>query len=139
MIISKENILQYIPQRPPMVMVDAVLEATEKKIKGTFTIKKDNIFVENNLFSESGLIEHVAQVAAAGLGYNQISKNLPVQLGFIAAIKTLEIHSLPSVGSQLVSIVEVVNEVMDVTIVKAQASDGEKLLVECELRIFTQK
>jgi len=136
MIANSIEILTYIPQRPPMVMVDSLMEATEKRIVSRFTVQKENVFLEENVLKEAGIIENIAQTAAAGVGYKQVTQKLPVKLGFIAAIKNLKIYSLPEINSQLETIVEVVNEVMEVTIVQGTVMESGIKIAECELRIF---
>lgn len=121
-----------------MVMVDSLMEATEKRIVSRFGVRGENIFLENNVLKEAGIIENIAQTAAAGVGYRQVTQKLPVKLGFIAAIKNLKVYSLPALNSQLETIVEVVNEVMDVTIVQGTVMESGIKIAECELRIFIQ-
>ena len=55
-----------IPQKPPMVMVDKLIFAEEKKVVTSFLIRRDNIFCSDGVFTEAGLIENMAQTAAAG-------------------------------------------------------------------------
>jgi len=136
--ISGEGILKYIPQRFPIVMIDTLCEASEKKIICNFTIEENNIFLEQGYFNESGLVENIAQTAAAGIGYKQVSSNSPVNLGYIAAIKSLSIYSLPKVKSVLQTTIELVNEVIDISIVKAEIICKDQKIAECEMRIFTK-
>ena len=70
---STTNILSYIPQRPPFVMVDEIIDSGEKKTCSKFLIKEDNIFVENGFLKEPGLVENIAQTAAARAGYTYFS------------------------------------------------------------------
>jgi 3-hydroxymyristoyl/3-hydroxydecanoyl-(acyl carrier protein) dehydratase len=138
MIAQGNDMLLYIPQRPPVVMVDSLIEATETKIISGLTINSSNIFVTYNKLSESGLVENIAQTAAAGIGYKQVVEKAPVNLGYIAAIKSLQIHFLPNVGEQLFTTVEVVNNVMDITIVMGKVMVNNNIAAECEMRIFTK-
>ena len=64
-----DNILDLIPQRAPIVMVDEFLGIEDSVSRTRFTVTQDNIFVDNNKLSECGLIEHIAQSAAARVGY----------------------------------------------------------------------
>ena len=64
-----DNILDLIPQRAPIVMVDEFLGIDNNVSKTRFTVKEENIFVDNNQLSECGLIEHIAQSAAARVGF----------------------------------------------------------------------
>ena len=68
-ILELDRILQLIPQKPPFVMVDSLLEYNEKEGTTGFTIPADNILVENNIFSEPGVIEHMAQSMSLWRGY----------------------------------------------------------------------
>ena len=67
MIITKENIQDYIPQRPPFVMIDNLLEASGDYFKTDFRILPDNIFVENGKLREFAMIENIAQSSSVGL------------------------------------------------------------------------
>jgi len=62
-------ILKLIPQRPPFVMVGELIEYNETGFTSTFSIDADNIFVKNGRFTEEGILENIAQTAAAGAGY----------------------------------------------------------------------
>ena len=42
------NILELIPQREPMVMVDEFLGMGEAVSKTRFTVREDNLFVDND-------------------------------------------------------------------------------------------
>ena len=55
------NIQSIIPQREPIVMIDNVINHSNEETITTLTILNDNIFVEDDLFQSSGLIEHIAQ------------------------------------------------------------------------------
>lgn len=134
--ILTENIQSLIPQRAPFVMIDHLISFEEKVTRSAFTIKEDNIFVENNRFCEAGLIENIAQTAAARAGYVAGMENKPVQVGYIGAIKNLAIHSLPEVSDILETAITIEHQVFDVTLIKGSVTCGEKLMAECEMKIF---
>ena len=54
-----------LPQKPPMVMVDALVEFTELSAVTRLVVRPDNIFVQNGRLAEPGLVENIAQTAAA--------------------------------------------------------------------------
>ena len=62
-----------------------------------------------------------------------------VFIGFIAGIKDLNIHYLPSVGETIETHIEITNEVMGITIVEAKSFCGGRPVANCEIRIFIQK
>ena len=134
--IKKIDIKQIIPQQPPFVMIDRLVHFDEVFTKTEFKITPDNLFVENGKFLESGLIENIAQTCAARLGYiNTIIRKEEVRLGFIGAMKSLNINKLPDVFSTLETTVEVVNEVFNITLVKATTTCEGEVLVTCEMKI----
>ncbi len=136
MLAKGDQIFEFIPQRPPMVMIDELFEVTGARFISGLSIDAGNIFVTRGLLREPGIIENIAQTAAAGVGYYQKSKGKPVTLGFIAAIRNLEIKKLPSVGLKLVTNVEIVNEVLEMTIINGAVRVNEDLIANCEMRIF---
>ena len=56
-----------IPQKPPMVMVNSIIEASGTTTVTSFLVKEDNIFMEDGFLREPALIENIAQSAAAGI------------------------------------------------------------------------
>lgn len=131
-----DNITSIIPQRPPFVMIDQLTWYDEKITRTGFLIREDNIFVENGIFCEPGLIENIAQTAAARAGYISGLENKPVQVGYIGAIKNLVIHSLPQVNDTLLTEITIENQIFEVTLITGKITCNEVLLAECEMKIF---
>ena len=125
-----------IPQRPPFVMVDRLLAFTETTARGGFRIKTGNIFLENGEFKEPGLLENIAQTAAALAGYISKKENKPVAIGYIGSVKNLEIYSFPKIGDELFTEITIENQIFDVTIISGTISCNEKLLAQCKIKIF---
>jgi predicted hotdog family 3-hydroxylacyl-ACP dehydratase len=134
-----QPIINFIPQRPPMVMIDTLIQSTDKTATTSLTILPSNIFVEDNYLRESGLIENIAQTAAAMVGHECMVRNVPVPVGFIAAVKDLKINALPQVNSTIQTSITVTNMVMDITIVHGKIEQSGNLLCSCEMRILVQK
>lgn len=132
------DIIELLPQRPPMVMVDKILSCESNRITTQFTISEENIFSYNGNFQESGLIENIAQTAAALSGYQAKQNNEKVKLGFIGSIRNLEVFSLPSVGSMIETTVEVVGQVMNVDMIKGVIRQNDEVIAQCEMRIFLE-
>ncbi len=130
------EILRYIPQAPPMVMVDQVIEADETHTVCTFQVKPDGLFVSEGSLSESGLTENMAQTAAAGVGFLCHRRNEEVPVGYIASIRNLIIHQLPVVGSELNTVIIVTDNVMDVSFVQGTVRLNNQAIATCEMRIF---
>jgi predicted hotdog family 3-hydroxylacyl-ACP dehydratase len=130
------NIQDLIPQRQPMVMIDRLTYAGEKSAKGSLCIRESNIFCENHCFLESGIIEFIAQTAAAYTGYKNKCNNISVSEGYIGAVKNLAIYSLPPVNAEIQSEIIVDNEIAGFTIVSGKVLYNSFIIAECEIRIF---
>jgi 3-hydroxyacyl-[acyl-carrier-protein] dehydratase len=133
------SILPYIPQRAPIVMIDTLVSVNEKITETSFTILEGTLFVHDHKMQEPGLIENIAQTAAAGVGYTCALNNVPVPVGFIGAIKNLTIHYLPSVGEKIETRVEVLEEIFDMSLIKGESFVNGKPVLSCEMKIVLKK
>lgn len=140
-ILDAQRIIQLIPQKPPFVMVDSLFEYTEFTGRTGFLIPEDNILVEEGHFSEAGLIEHMAQSMSLHRGYQGFLSGLDKpKTGFIGAIKTIEIKSLPKANTKLFTNVEILNEVMSVTLVVAETTNEKgEVIATSEMKTVTVK
>lgn len=133
------NVLHYIPQRHPIVMIDTLVEVQGAVTETSFTVLKDTLFVKDALFQEPGLIENIAQTAAAGVGYTCARNNTVVPIGFIGAIKNLRVEYLPKVGDIINTRVEVLEEIFDMSLIKGESFVGSTLAASCEMKIVLKK
>ena len=117
-IIDKTFVEQLIPQKFPFVMIDKLLFFLENEVKAGLTVTPENIFVSDNCFQESGLIEHMAQTVALYTGYQFYLKQEQTPTGYIGSIKSVEILQLPQIGSEIETTVNVLQEFMGVTLVE---------------------
>ena len=136
MIPSEFDILDLIPQRTPMTMIDALIAADEKSARGKLHILESNLFIDNGVLAEPGLIEFIAQTAAAYTGYKNKTTNQEVSEVYIGAIKNLVIYELPKVNSFVQSEIVVENEIVGYTIIVGRVYQEDRLLAECEMRIL---
>jgi predicted hotdog family 3-hydroxylacyl-ACP dehydratase len=127
-ILDRDFVGNLIPQSFPFVMVDKVLHFGENFITSGFTVEETNIFNENSIFQEAGLIEHMAQSVALYTGYQFFLKQEPAPTGYIGSIKSIEIFQLPKVNDSLVTKVIVLQEFAGITLV-----DISVLLNEVEI------
>lgn len=138
-ITENREILGLIPQKPPFVMVDTLIEYTALTGKTAFTVLPDNILMKDGYFSEPGLIEHMAQSMSLHRGYRGFLQGLEKPLtGFIGSIKSVEIFQLPPSGTRLSTSVEILQEIMKVTCVSARTTNEEgELIATSEMRTVT--
>ena len=138
MLATRKDITKYIPQRDPIIMVHELVEADDDHAVTNLVIEPDNVFVSNEYFREPGLVENIAQTAAMHVGYQCSLKNIPIPIGYIAAVKDLKIFSLPRHNTRIATSVKVTNKVLDVTVVEGKVEQEGNLLCSCEMRIFAK-
>jgi predicted hotdog family 3-hydroxylacyl-ACP dehydratase len=134
-----EDILLLIPQRPPFVMVDKLLSSDENSTQTAFRVNEENVLVVEGKFSEAGLMENIAQTAAARAGYIAMMENKPVAVGYIGAVKNLEIFDLPKINDELVTEVKIENQVFDVTVISGTVRRNDIVMAQCKMNIFNSK
>jgi len=122
-----------IPQDEPIVMVDSLIYFDNKKAISELTIKKNNIFLNNNILSESGLIENMAQTIALYIGYKNINELEP-RIGFIGAIKDLIIYRLPKLDNVIITEINILHDIMGVVLVNGITKNNNKIIMEAEFK-----
>jgi predicted hotdog family 3-hydroxylacyl-ACP dehydratase len=134
--IDRFDILELIPQRAPFVMITELMDVREQSATSSFRILEDNIFVKDGQFQESGLIENIAQTAAAMSGYKAKKSGKAAEIGFLGGVKNLRIYYLPAVDTNLATEVTLENQVMNVNLLKGFIRQEDKLVAECEMKVF---
>jgi predicted hotdog family 3-hydroxylacyl-ACP dehydratase len=131
------EIINLIPQRPPMVMIDRLIYFDEKTGRATLQVNDSNILCKNGFLQEAGLIECIAQTAAAYKGFAHFSAGKKIPDGFIGSVKSLVIYFLPEVESEIQSEIITDSEIMGYTIILGKILQEGKILAECEMRILS--
>ncbi|MBP0905246.1 hypothetical protein ACFSKN_11285 [Mariniflexile gromovii] len=114
------NVSHLIPQKPPFVMVDTLLEFSENKITSSFKISDTNLFIKDSLFLESGVIENMAQTVALHTGYTYFLRGENAPTGYIGAIKKVDIWQLPKLNETITTKASILQEFMGVTMVEVK-------------------
>lgn len=136
MLIEKNHITNYIPQRAPFVMIDALLSATESSFKSTFDILPENIFLSEGILSEAALVENIAQTCAAGFGYQGIQKGeTSSQLGYIGALSRLEVLAKSTVNDHIETTVTILSQFENIYLIEGIATSGGAELLRCQMKI----
>jgi predicted hotdog family 3-hydroxylacyl-ACP dehydratase len=131
-----QNAAELIPQKPPFVLVDKLLFVDADTCLCSFMIPEGNIFVKNGYYSTSGMVESMAQTAAAGTGYLFKSKNKPVPVGYIGAVQKLEVFDWPPAKAEITMEVKRITDVLQVSLVSGSVKYNGILLASCEMKIF---
>lgn len=138
-IIDKTFVESLIPQKAPFIMVDKLIFFSEEKVVSGLTVSEENIFTNNARFTAPGLIEHMAQTVALYTGYQYFLKKLPAPVGYIGAIKKVEIFELPKVSDELVTTVEILHDIMGVTLVQINTLRNGVVIASSEMKTVIAK
>ena len=131
-----------------MLMVDTLLSIGDENVKTSFSIKSDCIFVSENVFSESGLIENAAQTCSAIVGKSyfeddDVEGNGNKLVGFISGIKSFRINKLPMVDEVIHTDANLVSrfdaEGYSICALKCTIENENTILAECEMNLFIQE
>jgi|SRR5690606_1826740 len=137
---SQEVIRKLIPQQPPFVLVDKLVEYGDDHLVSGFEIPLDHVLVrEDGLLSEAGVIEHFAQTIALHQGYEYSLRGLNPPVGYIGAIKDFEILQLPPAGSELRTHLRILQRLFGVTLVRGEVSLQNQIIARGEMRTVIAK
>jgi len=133
-----EQIHVLIPQRAPMVMLDAFYEGSDTKAHTGLTVREELMFCVNGQLTEPGLIEHIAQSASALAGYKSYRYGETAPTGFIGEVKKCRFFRLPATGEQLHTLIHVLSEVMKISLISAEIKSGDETIAKCQMKIFVE-
>ena len=98
-------------------MIDKLYSYSETSLISGLKVTNDNIFVRNNIFTESGVVEHMAQSVALHTGYQFYLKKEPAPTGYIGSIKEIAICKLPKLNDEIQTTVTILQEFSGITLV----------------------
>jgi len=132
------NITKLMLHRPPMLLVDKVLEVNGDFARTSFEIKPDNIFLDkNNVLKRSAQIEIMAQALAASNAFDSKQKNKPTQKGFLVMLKNITFFADAKCGDILECHINIVDFIAQTHIAQGKLfNQAGTLLCEGEIRIY---
>ncbi len=123
-----------------MLMVDTILEIDNETVSTIFNIKNDNIFIENNRFSEAGLIENIAQTCSSIVGQKIYTNSEDKKvIGFITSLKKIQIFELPLVGSQIITKAVMISKFENICNITCNVFLNEIILAEADISLFIKE
>jgi predicted hotdog family 3-hydroxylacyl-ACP dehydratase len=130
------DVRELLPQQGRFVMIDRLQYLDETAIVSSMTVDRNNIFVDGDVFTEPGIIENIAQTAAARMGY--IGKYIDgngIKLGYIGEIKNLTVERCPLAGEELTTRIEIVTEIFSTLMVNAKVTVNNDLIAQGSMKI----
>lgn len=123
-----------IPQRAPIVLVDALLDFRADALRSSFTPSDQTIFAKDGFFTEPGIVEHMAQSVALHTGYAYFLKGIPAPTGYIGSIGRCEIFQLPPTNASLTSEVRILQEFAGVTLVEIETQHNGIRIASAQMK-----
>ncbi len=134
------SVHELLPQQEPFVMVDSLVHFDEKLTETEMLVSPKNMFVEDGHFTPTGLMENIAQTCATRIGYvNKYILQKNIQIGYIGAIRNLEIIETPIVGSLITTRIKVLEEVFGMILAHAEVECNNHIIVSAEMKIAIAK
>jgi predicted hotdog family 3-hydroxylacyl-ACP dehydratase len=128
-----------------MLMVTRLVHIDDASVQTQFSVSEDCVFVKNEMLSETGLIENAAQTCSAIVGQSYFDKN-DLQgkgnklVGYISAIKKVEIFGLPKQGDVIITKASLISrfDTGAITICSIDCStfNNNELIVACTLNFL---
>lgn len=135
------EIENFLPHRPPMLMRCKTPYLDGESSETHFKVTSDNLFTNSKgEFTEGGLIELSAQTCSAITGQDFFEdddlKGLGNKVvGYISAIKKVEIHMLPKIGDELLTKAKLINRFdtgeMSMCTITSTTFRNDDLVVDC--------
>ncbi len=126
-------ITDLIPQRAPILMVDEAHKVGEQTIGTSLKVTPDNWFFCNGILLEAGIIEHMAQSAAAMIGLQ--AEGEPKE-GYIGDIKDFLIYQLPKNGDVIDSTISIITQLDNITLIEAISKIGNQIIAKSRIKVF---
>ena len=134
---SIPDITTLLPQGPPFILVDKMLFSDEKVSRTSFRITAESPLVDQGRFTEGGLLENIAQTAAAGSGYHTLQTGGTIATGFIVSVSNFIITALPQEGDELLTETTVQLRIPDIIVISGVVNCKEQVIATCEMKILT--
>jgi radical SAM protein with 4Fe4S-binding SPASM domain len=126
-----------IPHKPPMLMIDRLLEVKDRASVSEMTVRSDMIFVdENGKLDDASYPEVISQAVAAQEGFRRIGSRTPLVEGFLLGIKKLEILGESYVGDTLRISLYKASRFGDFGILDGKVYNGENLVARGEIKVW---
>jgi predicted hotdog family 3-hydroxylacyl-ACP dehydratase len=130
------DIKSLIPQGPPFVLVDRWLGSAGPTARTGFRVTADHPLTAGGRLGVAGLVENMAQTAAAGAGYVARAAGGVLRSGAIVSISNLEISRLPKLGEELFTEITETARVADIVVISGRITCGESVIAMGEMKIL---
>ncbi len=134
------KVSRLIPHEPPMLIVDELIEVSERASVSELEIPEDSILIEeDNKICDVFYLEMIAQSVAALNGFQNMTNGNSSIEGFLLGIKNLEILGSASVKDKLRVNTYEVAKLDGFAIVRGEIFKGSDLIARGEIKLWHNK
>jgi radical SAM protein with 4Fe4S-binding SPASM domain len=131
------NVARFIPHKPPMLLIDRILEVKERASVSEMIVRADMIFVdENGHLDDASYPEIISQAVAAQEGFRRFGGRNPLIEGFLLGIKNLVILGNSFVGDTLRISLYKKEKFGDFGILSGEVYKGDELIARGEIKVW---
>jgi predicted hotdog family 3-hydroxylacyl-ACP dehydratase len=129
-------VADYLPHRPPMLLIDDIVEVTAHRAVCRTTIHPDCVFAIDGLVHPTAMIEFVAQACAIYVGVGSARAGDPQPLGLIMACREIsfDVDSF-AVGDELMIVANKVFGQKQLAAFTATVARGDALCATIQLSV----
>ena len=128
---------QLVPHKPPMLMIDRLLEVRERASSSEMTVLQEMVFVgKDGKLDEASYPEIMSQAIAAQEGFRKLGSRDPQQEGFLLGIKNIVITGSAKVGDVLRISMFKVAKYGDFGIIQGEVTKGDAVIARGELKVW---
>jgi radical SAM protein with 4Fe4S-binding SPASM domain len=131
------DVAHVMPHKPPMLLIDRLLEVKERASVSEMTVRADMLFVdENGMLDEASYPEIISQAIAAQEGFRRSGGRIQPLEGFLLGVKKLEILGNSQVGDTLRISLHKTAKFGDFGIINGEVYKGEELIARGEIKVW---
>lgn len=136
--VSGQNLIDLIPQKPPFVLVSTLQAVSENNSVTNFVVDASHVLCYEGKLTIAGLLENIAQTAAAKMGYEckMLGKKIPI--GFIGDVRDFSFVKLPIAGEMIETEIVITNQIFDVSIITGSVKLNGEEIAHCKMKIFVE-
>lgn len=136
--IDGQQLIDLIPQKPPFVLISSLLHASEKQSLTSFVFDQTHVLCVNGKLTVAGLMENIAQTAAAKMGYECALLGKKIPIGFIGDVRDFSFSYLPASGEEITTEITIINQVFDVSIIAGVVKLNGVEIASGKMKIFVE-
>jgi 3-hydroxyacyl-[acyl-carrier-protein] dehydratase len=126
-----------IPHRPPLCLVDRLLEFSGQTGVVESIIGPDNIFLdENGRLPSLTLVELIAQASAAVKGYDDLKDGKDIKKGFLVDIREIRFMDQCVKGDRLLIKIEIVRTISGFSVVNGEVEREGVVIAQGTLKLW---